>query len=137
MVEVVFGAKSRLPTHIESFTPSPRKSPQKINELQAITFYDARANAEKKFVAPPKPNFFEKKSTPKIFEKTLSEIFCRRRKMKSCKSSETRFAKVSRRSEPCSGGKRPFEISKKFRKRRAKNEEFPETSQLGVAYSAV
>ena len=29
MVEVVFGAKSRFSTHIESFTPSPRKSPQK------------------------------------------------------------------------------------------------------------
>ena len=33
--------------------------------------------------------------------------------MKSCKSSETRFAKVWRRSEPCSTGKRPFEVSKK------------------------
>ena len=29
MVEVIFGAKSRMSTHIESFTPSPRKSPQK------------------------------------------------------------------------------------------------------------
>ena len=38
--------------------------------------------------------------------------------MKSCKSSETRFAKVSRRSEPCSGGKRPFEVSKKNRNSR-------------------
>ena len=28
-------------------------------------------------------------------------------------SSETRFRKVSRRSEPCSRGKRPFEVSKK------------------------
>ena len=36
-----------------------------------------------------------------------------RRKMKHCKSPETRFAKVSRRSEPCSRGKRPFEVSKK------------------------
>ena len=33
--------------------------------------------------------------------------------MKNCKLSETRFAKVSRRSELCSGGKRPFEVSKK------------------------
>ena len=29
MVEVIFGAKSRFSTYIESFTPSPRKSPQK------------------------------------------------------------------------------------------------------------
>ena len=34
--------------------------------------------------------------------------------MKSCKSSETRFAKVSRRSEPCSRGKRPFKVSMFF-----------------------
>ena len=67
----------------------------------------------KKMVAPPKPHFFEKKSTPKIFEKILSNFFFRRRKMKSCKSSETRFAKVSRRSELCSRGKRPFKVSQK------------------------
>ena len=33
--------------------------------------------------------------------------------MKCCKSSETRFAKVSRRLEPCSGVKGPFEVSNK------------------------
>ena len=38
--------------------------------------------------------------------------------MKNCKSSETRFAKVSRRSELCSRGKRPFEILKKNRNSR-------------------
>ena len=27
MVEVIFGARSRISTQIESFTPSPRKSP--------------------------------------------------------------------------------------------------------------
>ena len=31
--------------------------------------------------------------------------------MKCWESSETRFPKVSRRSEPSSGGKRPFKIS--------------------------
>ena len=36
-------------------------------------------------------------------------LFFRRRKMKCRESSETRFPKVSRRSEPCSRGKRPFE----------------------------
>ena len=34
-----------------------------------------------------------------------------RRKMKRRESSETRFGKVSWRSEPCLRGKRPFEIS--------------------------
>ena len=29
MFEVIFGPKSRFSTHIEPFTPSPRKSPQK------------------------------------------------------------------------------------------------------------
>ena len=38
--------------------------------------------------------------------------------MKTCKSPETRFPKVSRRSEPCSRGKRPFEVSKKNRNSR-------------------
>ena len=33
--------------------------------------------------------------------------------MKRWESSETRFGQGSRRSEPCSGGKRPFEVSKK------------------------
>ena len=36
--------------------------------------------------------------------------------MKRCKSSETRFAKVSCRSELCSRGKRPSEVSLKNRK---------------------
>ena len=35
--------------------------------------------------------------------------------MKRWESSETRFGRVSRRSEPCSRGKRPFEVSKNFR----------------------
>ena len=58
--------------------------------------------------------FGKKNATPKIFEKILSKKFVRRRKMKSCKSSETRFAKVSQRSEPCSRGKRSFKVSTMF-----------------------
>ena len=50
-----------------------------------------------------KNHWFRKKVFPK-------KVF-RHQKMKSCKSSETRFAKVSRRSEPCSRGKRPFKVS--------------------------
>ena len=115
--------------------PFSKEVSPKINPLRAITFYDERANDALKFIAPPKPHFFEKIIGFGQFVFPKKKI--QRRKIKSCKSSETRFAKVSRRSELCSGGKRPFEISKKIRKRRAENEEFPETSQLGVAYSAV
>ena len=82
----------------------------KINELQAITFYEESASDAQKFIAPPKCHFLETKNLPafSVLKKKLQ-----RRKMKSCKSSETRFAKVSRRSEPCSRGKRPFKVSKK------------------------
>ena len=62
---------------------------------------------------------FQKKNGPRRFlQKKNPKKKFRRRKMKNCKSSETRFAKVSRRSEPCSGGKRPFEVSKKNRNSR-------------------
>ena len=47
---------------------------------------------------------------PKFPPKT----FFGRRKMKRRESSETRFGKVSRRSEPSSRGKRPFKVSQKF-----------------------
>ena len=67
MVEVIFGAKSRVSTHIESFKPFSKEVSPKINELQAITFFDARANAEKTIVAPPKLHFVEKKIDPGNF----------------------------------------------------------------------
>ena len=38
----------------------------------------------------------------------FADFFFRRQKIESCKSSETRFGEVSRRSEPCSRGKRTF-----------------------------
>ena len=66
--------------------------------------------------------FQKKKWPPKIFAKKKQKQN-RRRKTKNCKSSETRFAKVSRRSELCSRGKRPFKVSKKkfkFASRRSK-----------------
>ena len=50
-------------------------------------------------------SFFLEKKSPK------NDLGCRR--MKCRKSSETRFPKVSRQSEPCSRGKRPIEVSKK------------------------
>ena len=63
---------------------------------------------------------FQKKQ---FFKKMRVRIcFFRRRfffwrwKIESCKSSETRFPKVSRQSEPSSGGKRSFKIFDFFKK---------------------
>ena len=49
-----------------------------------------------------------------MFVKISSKFFFRRRKMKCRESSETRFGQVSRQSEPCSGGKRPFKVFAAF-----------------------
>ena len=114
MVEVIFSAKSRFSTHWVVYPLAKEVSP-KINALEAITFYDERASDAQTCLAPPKRQFLENKNwPPKFSEIVLVQNVFQRRKMKSCKSSETRFAKVSRRSELCSGGKRPFEISKTF-----------------------
>ena len=83
-----------------------------MNELQAITFDEESASDGQKFIALPKRHFFEKKSFLK--NKSPKNSFGRR-KMKCRESSETRFPKVSRQSEPCSRGERPIEVSKKHR----------------------
>ena len=80
----------------------------KINALRAITFHDAPASDAQTIVAPPKHLVID--FTPIFCDKKASKLFVRRRKIKSCKSPETRFPKVSRRSEPSSGCKQPFEI---------------------------
>ena len=84
-----------------------------------MTRYDASPYADQKIIAPPKLQFLEKKIGPENFRKKKKpKKKIQRRKMKNCKSSETCFAEVSRRSELCSGGKRPFEVSKKNRNSR-------------------
>merc|ERR1712078_18284 len=97
MVEVIFGAKSRVSTHIESFTPPPRKSPQKIGTLRAITFYDASAIAGQKILAPPKPHFFEKKIGPENFCKKKSKW------LKSFLVPSQRFRHILSRLPPLQG----------------------------------
>ena len=62
-----------------------------------------------KCVAPQNP---DKNIEKRNFEtEKFAKIIFRRRKMKCCKSSETRFGKVWGRTELCLRGKRPFEIS--------------------------
>ena len=64
--------------------------------------FDAEVDFDvKKCLAPPKSA--ENRENPKT--KKIQKIFrkkIRRQKIESCKSSETRVAEVSRRSEPCS-----------------------------------
>ena len=69
--------------------------------------FDAEADFDvKKSLAPPRsPENHEKRK--KICEKIIETNF-RRRKIESCKSSETRFPEVSRRSERSSRGERKF-----------------------------
>ena len=56
----------------------------------------------------------EKQKKQLIFSIEKSKFrFVWRRKMKRWESSEKRFGKVSRQSEPSSRGKRPFEVSTK------------------------
>ena len=65
-----------------------------------------------KNLAPPKSA--ENREKPKKNPKKCSKKDFRRQKIQSCKSSETRFAEVSRRSEPCSKDKRAFEVRRRI-----------------------
>ena len=56
------------------------------------------------------PKSAENHEKPEIVSKKISKKFVRRRKIESCKSSETRFPEVSCRSEPSSRGERTFEV---------------------------
>ena len=71
--------------------------------------FDAEADFEVRLpLDPPKPKEnCEKQNFQKRF--FVKMFFCRR-KMKRRESSETRFPKVSLRSEPCSRSKRLFKV---------------------------
>ena len=70
---------------------------------------------ENAFQTIPDISFFDVEK--KFFAKILDQKFCCfcRRKMKRRGSSETCFGKVSAKSEPSSGGKRPFKVCIFFR----------------------
>ena len=91
--------------------PSSKEVSPKVRALRAMTRSDASPYADQKIIALPKPHFFWK--IRKFSQKKIPKKSFQRRKLKNCKSSETCFAEVSCRSEPCSRGKRPFEVSKK------------------------
>ena len=77
-----------------------------------MIFYNASTNADQKFLAPPKGLWFKIIDSENVLQKVFTKNVAGRRKMKSCKSSEARFAKVSHRSELCLRAKHPFEFSK-------------------------
>ena len=101
-----FSQKTGVKNTFLFFYPSAKdRNELNIGEI-VVTFQDASAHYAQKIVAPPKRRKHEK--TLRLFEavKTRHKFFFRggcRRKMKCGESSETRFAKVSGRSEPCRG----------------------------------
>ena len=74
--------------------------------------FDAEADFDvRSAVGPPKPHQIDEKPTFRS-ENFAGNVF-RRRKIEIYKSSETRVAEVSRRSELSSSGKRKFEIRRR------------------------
>ena len=62
-------------------------------------------------VSTPKPHQIDENLT--FRSKSFATIFFQHRKIAICKSSETRVAEVSRRSEPSSRGQRTFEVRRR------------------------
>ena len=108
-----FLAESRGKNWNYLFYPSAKSRRELKIKTLGVTFRGASAYYVQKSIAPQKQavcrfsdDFFFYEN---FHQKFLPKKFVRRRKMKRWESSETRFGKVSRRSEPCSRGKRPFE----------------------------
>ena len=100
--------------HILSRLPLRQGSLPKNKGSSGNNFLRRICQRGSKIHSSSKTSLFWKKIGPEIFGQILfPEKNIQRRKMKICKSSETRFAKVWRLSELCSSGKRPFEVSKK------------------------
>ena len=71
-----------VPNQFQNYKPpllpfSKEVSP-KIRAVGAITFYDASANADQKFIAPPKRNFLENKvvDSEHVLQILLQQFFC-------------------------------------------------------------
>ena len=75
--------------------------------------FDAKSDFDvQKSLAPPKSFENDEKPLKKLKKKSGKKNGCQ--KIESCKSSETRFPKVSRRSERSSRGKRTFEVRRRL-----------------------
>ena len=106
-----FWAKSQQKNRKSSLNPLTKERRDLIFWGNGVIFRGESAVYAQKFVAPPKRAIFD------LMLHFWSENFIKkiigRRKIKCRESSETRFGKVSRRSEPSSRGKRPIEKTKK------------------------
>ena len=77
------------------------------------TKFDEEADFDvRSAVGTPKPHQIDENLT--FRSKNFAEHFFRRRKIEICKSSETRVAEVSWRSERSSRGKRTFEVRRRL-----------------------
>ena len=109
-----FWAESRGKNWNYLFYPSAKSRRELKIKTLGVTFRGASAYYVQKSIAPQKKavcqfsdeNFFDEN-----FIENFRQFFFRRQKMKCQESSETRFPKVWGRTEPSSGGKRPFENS--------------------------
>ena len=79
VIKVIFGPKSSQKNKVYHFYHFSKEVSPKIRAVRAITFHDASANADQKFIAPPKRHFFEKiadsekKKIPKKFSASKKE----------------------------------------------------------------
>ena len=103
-----FWAKSRRKIRKSSLNPFTTERRDLISWGNGVIFRGESAVYAQKFVGPPKRTIFDL-MLHFCCENFIKKIL-RCRKIKCRESSETRFGKVSRRSEPSSRGKRPFEI---------------------------
>ena len=109
----LFWPKSQRKNGNRVFYPSAKSRTElKLSSL-GVVFRGRRASGAQKFIAPPKRLVLD--LTVDSFQNVFVNFVFRRRKTKCWESSETRFPKVSWRSEPSLRGKRPFEVSKNFR----------------------
>ncbi len=75
--------------------------------------FDAESDFEVRLaIAPQKPGQIDEKHSFRSNNFVEKKFWCR--KMKRRESSETRFGKISGRTEPSLRGKRPFKVSKKI-----------------------
>ena len=99
---------SRLPLRQGSL---PKSKPTSGNNfLRRICQWRSKVSGSSKSPVSWKNKF----RVSKFFVKNSSKLFFRCRKMKRWESSETRFPKVWGRTEPSSGGKRPFKVLQNF-----------------------
>ena len=106
-------SKNHFKNGMYHFYPSAKSRIELIIKTSGVICRGASAHHVQKAIAPPKRHFLEKKNQlENVLNKTSSKSFFGRRKIECRESSETRFPKVSRRTEPSSGCKRLFKVCK-------------------------